>query len=72
MLSDRCHVCPVLSVCNVGVSGWTDQDETGMQVGLRPGHIVLDGDPASPPPIAGAQIKMPLGMEVSLIPWTLC
>jgi len=21
----------------------------GMQVGLAPGHIVLDGDPASPP-----------------------
>ena len=54
MLSDRClSVC--LSVCNVGVL-WpnclTDQDETwklGVQVGLGPGHIVLDGDPAPPP-----------------------
>jgi len=36
--------CPV---CNVGVlwpNGWTDHD-LGMQVGLGPGHIVLDGDP---------------------------
>jgi len=52
------------------------------QVGLGPGHIVLDGDPAPPPPkvhspqfsahiccgqIAG-WIKMPLGMEVDLGP----
>jgi len=30
-----------------------DQDETwqvGMQVGLGPGHIALDGDPAPPSP----------------------
>ena len=47
--------CPV---CNVGVlspNGWMDQDETWHGVGLGPGHIVLDGDPASPkraqPPI---------------------
>jgi len=54
----------------------------GMQVGLGPGHIVLDGDPA-PPPKKGAQppifvhvrcgqtagwIKMPLDMEVGLGP----
>jgi len=54
----------------------------GMEVGLGPGHIVLDGDPASPPPkgrsphtIFGPYllwpnsciwIKMPLGMEVGL------
>jgi len=24
-----------------------------MEVGLGPGHIVLDGDPASPPPRGG-------------------
>ena len=52
MLSDRCPVClscAVCPVCNVGVlwpNGWTDQDEfkLGMQVGLVPGHIVLDGN----------------------------
>ena len=55
-------VCPigplsVLSVCDVRAlwpNGWTDQDETCVQVGLSPGHIVLDGDPAPPPP-KGAQ-----------------
>ena len=55
----------------------------GMQVSLGPGHIVLDGDPAPPPPkghsplqfsahiccgqMAG-WIKIPLGMEVGLSP----
>ena len=54
----------------------------GGQVGLGPGHIVLDGDPVPPPPkghtphfaahiccgqMAG-WIKMPLGMEVGLSP----
>jgi len=53
----------------------------GVQVGLGPGHIVLDGDPVLPPQsgIAPTQfsanfycgqtaacIKMPLGMEVGL------
>jgi len=52
----------------------------GVQVGLGPGHIVLDGDPARPPPkghspqfsahiccghMAG-WIKMPLGLEIGL------
>jgi len=53
----------------------------GMQVGLGPGHIVLDGDPAPPPKGAQPQfsahiccgqmagwIKMPLGMQVGLVP----
>jgi len=39
----------VLSVCNVGVlwsNSWMDQDATWYEVGLRPCHIVLEGDPA--------------------------
>jgi len=55
----------------------------GMEVGLCPRHIVLDGDPAlllkkgaEPPPSFGpfyccqtaGCIKMPLGMEVGLSP----
>ena len=53
-----------------------------MQVGLGPGHIVLDGNPASPPTKGHSSqfsahvccgqtagwIKMPLGMEVGLGP----
>jgi len=55
----------------------------GTQVGLGPGHIVLDGDPAPPPPkgrattqfsaliccgLMAGWIKMPLGMELGLSP----
>ena len=54
-----------------------------MQVGLGPDHIVLDGDPASPPPKGGGApkfsahvccgqtagwIKMVLDMDVGLSP----
>ena len=59
--------------------GWINL-KLGMQVVRSHGHIVLDGDPAPPPPkghspqflahiccdqMAGC-IKMPLGMEVGL------
>jgi len=50
----------------------------GMPVGLGPGHILLDGDPAPLPqrgtsrpnfcPYLDGWIKMPLGMEVGLRP----
>jgi len=47
----------------------------GMQVGLGPGHIVLDGDPSPPPPRAhiccgqmAAWIKMPLDVQEGLGP----
>jgi len=43
----------VLSVCDVRAlwpNGWTDQDETWQAGRPRPCHIVLDGDPAPPPP----------------------
>jgi len=53
----------------------------GTQIGLGPDHIVLDGDPAPPPPKGGAEIfghiccgqtaewiKMALGTEVGLGP----
>jgi len=56
MLSDRClSVLFCLSVtlvyCGQTV-GWI-KIKFGMQVGLCPGHIVLDGDPA--PPQKGTQ-----------------
>ena len=53
MLSDRCLSSLVCPVCDVGVlspNGWTIKTKLGMQVGLGPGHIVLDGDLAPPPP----------------------
>jgi len=85
MLSDRClSVCPVLSVtfvhCGQTVGGI--KLKLGVQVGLVPGHIMLDGDPAPPPPKGyspqfsvhiccgqmDAWIKMSLGMELGLGP----
>jgi len=49
MLWDRCHVLSVCPVCDVGVLrptvGWI-KTKLGPEVGLGPGHIVLDGDPA--------------------------
>ena len=76
----RTVVCPV---CDIGVlwpDGWMDQGVLRRQVGLGPGHIVLDGDrcplPAKgqSPPIFGPYvlcqlgqwIKMPLGRKVGL------
>ena len=53
MLSDRCPVCPsCLSVCVSVTLAYCGETvgrikmKLGMQVGLGPGHIVLDGDPA--------------------------
>jgi len=40
------------SVCDIGVlwpNGWRIKVKPGMQVGLGPCDIVLDGDPAAPP-----------------------
>ena len=48
MLSDH---CPVLSVCDIAVlgpNGWMDQNETWHAGRPRPGHIVLDCNPAPP------------------------
>jgi len=53
MLSDRClSVLSCLSVTFVhrGQTVGRIKMKPGMQVGLGPGHIVLDGDPAAPPP----------------------
>jgi len=53
MLSDHC--LSVLSVrcatlvCCGQMAGWIEM-KLGTQVGLGPVHIVLDGDPARPPP----------------------
>ena len=56
MLSDRCPVLSCLSVTLVycgQMVGWLKM-KLDMQVGLGPGHIVLDGDPA-PLPKNGAE-----------------
>jgi len=89
MLSDHCPVClSFLSVTLVycGQTGGRIKVKHGMEVGLGPSHIVLDGDPAplpqkghSPPILAhdscgqtAGWTKMPLGTELGLGQATLC
>jgi len=66
MLSDRypvCLSCPVLSVTLVHCGetvGWIKM-KLGVQVGLDPGHIVLDGEWHSPHPIFGPYLLRPNG-----------
>jgi len=40
---------PIFGPCLLWPNAWLDQDDTGTEVGLGPGHIVLDGDPARLP-----------------------
>ena len=47
MLSDCCPVLSVMVYCGQRV-GWIKM-KLGMQVGVNPGHTVLDGDPAPLP-----------------------
>jgi len=39
---------PIFGPYPLQPNGYTDQDATGMEVGLGPGDFVLDGDPARP------------------------
>ena len=89
MLSVRCLSCPVClsaTFVHCGKNAWTDQDETWYAGRPRPGHIVLDGDPAPPspkghsPPIFGPYLLRPNGcMDQDVTwygarprPWRLC
>jgi len=54
------------NVCDVGVLygqtvGWINM-KRGMQIGLGPGHIVLDGDPAPPPKMGTAPNFRPISV----------
>ena len=62
MLSDRClsvrlSVCLSVTLVYCGQTVGRIKMKLGMRVGLGPGHIVLDGDPASPPPKGGGQSR---------------
>jgi len=48
MLSDRCLSCLSVMLVYCGQTIEWIKMELRMEVGLRPGHIVLDGDPAPP------------------------
>jgi len=57
-----CPVCPVLSVTLVycGQTVGRIKMKLGIQVGLGPGHIVLDGDPAPLPPKGAEPPPLPI------------
>ena len=74
---------PIFDPCLLCPNGWMDQDALGMEVGLGPGHIVLDWNllpfpekGAQPPPFSAhvccgqtaGWIKMPLGTKIGLSP----
>ena len=59
---------PIFGPCLLCANGWMDQDALGMEVGLGPGHIVLDGNllpfpekGAQPPTIFGPCLLWPNG-----------
>ena len=73
-------VCPVLSCLSVtfvhcGQTVGRIEKKLGVQVGLGPGHIVLDGDPAPPPPkghsppIFGPYLLQPNGCMDQDVTW---
>jgi len=72
MLSDRC--LSVLSVtlvyCGQTV-GWIKM-KLGAQVGLRPVHIVLDGDPAPPPQRGRAPQFRPISVLAKWLDGSRC
>jgi len=62
-----CLTCPSVTLVYCGQTvGWIKM-KLGMEVGIGPGHIVLDGDPpsrqkgAQPPPILGPCLLWPNG-----------
>jgi len=79
MLSDRCLSCPILSVClsvtfvHCGQTVGRIKMKLGKQVGLGPGNIALDGDPAPHPPkgapIFGPYLLRPNGCRDQHATW---
>jgi len=47
---------PIIGPCLLWPNGCMGNGAISMEVGLGPGHIVLDGDPAYPPPKGGTSL----------------
>jgi len=70
MLSDRCPVCPVLFVCNVGVlwpNGWMDEDATWYGGRPRPRRHCSSKTGTQPPSIFGQCLLGPNGRSSQLL-----
>jgi len=74
MLTDHCLSCPVLSVTLVycGQTVVRIQMKLGLQVGLGPGHIVLDGDPALSPKWAEPASFRPMSIVAKMLDGLRC
>jgi len=78
MSLDRClsvlSVCPVLSVTLVhcGQTVGRIKMKLGTRIGLGPGHIVLDGDPAPPPPKGTAPNFWPVSIVAKRLHGSTC
>jgi len=72
MLSDRSLSClsGTLVYCGQMV-GWIKM-ELGTQVGLGPGLIVLDGDPAAPPPKGHSPNFQPISVAAKWLDGSRC
>jgi len=73
----RSVVCPVMSVLSVTFvhCGQTVGDmkmKVGMQVGLGPGHIMLDGNPAPPPQRGTAPNFRPISVAAKWLHGSRC
>jgi len=75
MLSDRCPVRRSVTFLLCGQTVGRIKTKLGMQVGLGPGHNVLDGDPAPSPPnghspqIFGPYLLQPNGCVDQDVTW---
>jgi len=62
MLSDSCLSVLSLTLVYCGQTVGKIKMKLGMQVGLGPGHIALDGDPGPPPPKAHSTHFQPISV----------
>jgi len=58
---------PIFGQCLLWPNGWIDQDAIGREVGLGPGEIVLDGDPAPLHKKKGGDSSPPTSQPMSIV-----
>ena len=58
---------PIFGQCLLWPNGWIDQDAIGREVGLGPGEIVLDGDPAPSTRKKGGTAAPPTSQPMSIV-----
>jgi len=67
-LPQKGHRPPIFGPCLLWPNGWWIKMLPGQEVGLGPGHIVLQGDPAPPQKGAQASNFRPMSIEAKRSP----